>query len=386
MNPSRSRTQTSPTGTRLSLSASALFIALLADLTGCSSNANTAAGSGGAPAAAGGWANASGGAASGGAPGAGGGSASGGAASGDAGASGGTGAGSGGAASGGGPGGGTGGDARGGGGEPGGSGGRAMSNCDGSSLAPGEMNRTIDVGGVSRKFIQHVPPGYTGSEPLPLVIDFHGLGGTGSQEKGSSGFAALADREGFLILWPDGLDNGWNVGPCCTNSREVDDVGFARAMVDAVAAVACVDMKRVYATGFSNGGGMSNYVACHAADVFAAIAPSAFDLLEDDLETCKPSRPISVFSMRGTQDPAVPFEGGRGGGNRVTFLGAQPTLEKWAELAGCEGAPTTPVADTQLYTSCSESAQVGLLTIQGGGHAPGPAATAWEFLKTKALP
>jgi polyhydroxybutyrate depolymerase len=257
--------------------------------------------------------------------------------------------------------------------------------CTTRSAVPGETNQKLTIGGQERKFIVHIPKQASDGVPLPLVIDFHALGGTGSQEKGSSGFSALAESEGFIVVWPDGIDNAWNVGPCCTNSRDVDDVGFARAMVETVSATACVDPRRVHATGFSMGGGMSHYLACHAADVFASVAPSAFDLLEENVDDCKPARPISVFAMRGTADTVVPFDGGKGGSGKVTFLGAQATLEFWANNGACSGEPTVDGGIT-MYSSCAPGIAVGLDTIQGGSHAPGPASLAWDFLKEHPYP
>jgi polyhydroxybutyrate depolymerase len=249
----------------------------------------------------------------------------------------------------------------------------------------GETNQTIQVGGTSRTYILHIPAKYTGQSPVPLVLDFHPLGGTGASEKSSSGFAALSDSEGFIIAWPNGIDNAWNIGPCCTNSRTVDDLGFAKGMVSAIESSACVDPKHVYSTGFSMGGGMSHYLACNAADIFAAVTPSSFDLLVDSEEPCAPSRPISELSFRGTADTEVPYNGGQGPQGRIDFLGAVGTFMKWAMLDGCTGSPTTSGME-QLYTQCEAGVEVGLYTIQGGGHAPGPAATAWDFLKSKALP
>jgi polyhydroxybutyrate depolymerase len=266
----------------------------------------------------------------------------------------------------------------------GGSGGAPVS-CSGKKAVAGETNQTIQIGGTSRTYILHIPKNYTGNSPVPLVLDFHPLGGTGSSEKGLSGFAALSDSEGFIIAWPDGIDNAWNIGPCCTNSRSVDDLGFAKGMVTAIEASACVDPKHVYSTGFSMGGGMSHYLACNAADIFAAVTPSAFDLLVDSEEPCTPSRPISELSFRGTSDTEVPYAGGQGPQGRIDFLGAVGTFMKWAMLDGCTGTPTTSGME-QLYTQCSAGVQVGLYVIQGGGHAPGPADTAWAFLKAKALP
>jgi polyhydroxybutyrate depolymerase len=241
------------------------------------------------------------------------------------------------------------------------------------------------VGGVSRSYILHVPTSYTGAKPVPLVIDFHGLGGTGTQEQSASGYQKIADQEGFLILFPNGIDNAWNIGPCCTNSRDVDDLGFAKAMVTSTAAQACVDLKRVYATGISMGGGMSHYLACNAADVFAAVAPAAFDLLVPEEEPCSPSRPISVLAFRGTADTVVPYAGGKGSAGKITFLGAQASLQRWVGLDGCM-TPTTVDGECTYYKTCSAAVEVGLCVKQGGAHAGGDANVGWAFLNRFSRP
>jgi polyhydroxybutyrate depolymerase len=259
------------------------------------------------------------------------------------------------------------------------------STCAGATLTAGNSNRTISIGGVSRTYILHVPSAYTGTKPVPLVIDFHALGGTGSQEQSLSGYQKIADQEGFLILFPDGIDNAWNIGPCCTNSRTVDDLGFAKGMVATIVGQACIDTKRVYATGFSMGGGMSHYLACNAADVFAAVAPSSFDLLVPDEEPCAPSRPISVLTYRGTADTTVPYAGGKGPSGKITFLGAQGSFQRWVGIDGCT-APTTADGDCTYYKTCTAGVEVGLCVKQGGGHAPGDANVGWSFLNRFSLP
>jgi len=279
--------------------------------------------------------------------------------------------------------GGSGGGAAGRGGNAGSAGGG--SSCTAGALAAGNTTKTIQVGGVSRSYIMHVPASYTGTKPVPLVLDFHGLGGTGSQEQSASGYQKIADQEGFLILFPNGIDNAWNIGPCCTNSRDVDDLGFAKAMVTATTAQACIDPKHIYATGISMGGGMSHYLACNAADVFAAVAPAAFDLLVPDEEPCAPSRPISVLTFRGSADTVVPYAGGQGSSGRITFLGAQASFQRWVGLDGCT-APTTVDGECTYYKTCSASVEVGLCVKQGGGHAGGDPAVGWAFLSRFALP
>jgi polyhydroxybutyrate depolymerase len=241
-----------------------------------------------------------------------------------------------------------------------------------------------------------VPSSYSGTSAVPFIIDFHGMGDTPDRQKAMSGFLALSDSNGFLIAWPTGIDKAWNFGPCCTCSKTVDDLGFAKAIVAEVEAMACIDAKRVYANGFSIGAAMTNYVACNGADVFAAATPSASDLLGSNQTPCNPIRPISVLAFRGTADPTVSYAGG----SAVTpnscpatldLLGAVASFNKWATIDACTGTPTTtnvtnPNGTQMLYTQCAGGTEVGLYTIQGGAHAPGPADVAWNFLKTKSLP
>lgn len=201
----------------------------------------------------------------------------------------------------------------------------------------------------------------------------------------SSGYRAIADREGFIAVYPDGIDNAWDIGPCCTNS-EVDDLAFVRAMVTQIESEACIDPSRIYATGTSMGGGMSQFLACNAGDLIAAVAPAAFDLLIPEEEPCDPVRPISVIAFRGTEDTVVPYAGGKGPSGRVTFLGAQANFERWSELDGCSGTATTDENGCTVQEECGAGVQVALCVKQGGGHAHGDAEVGWKFMQRYTLP
>ncbi len=261
-----------------------------------------------------------------------------------------------------------------------------------STLKPGDTSGMLMMGSQARTYSVHVPASYTGKTAVPLVLDFHGLFGNGASEKSASGYAALSDKEGFVIVWPDGLDTAWNVGVCCTKSRTVDDVGFARDIVTTLEGQGCIDPKRVYATGFSMGGGMALYLACNAADVFASVAASSFDLMIDSEEPCHPSRPITEIAYRGTSDPLVPYDGGastppNNPSITVHFLGAVGTFQKFAQLDGCTGMPTAADSnDCRSYTQCAAGTEVTLCTVQGGGHAPGNAQVEWAMLKSHPMP
>jgi polyhydroxybutyrate depolymerase len=274
----------------------------------------------------------------------------------------------------------------------GGAGGAPPVTCPSPALQPGDSVQTVQVGGMNRSYLLHVPSIYDGSEPVPLIVDFHGMGTSGAQYLPMSPYPDETDPDGVIIALPSGLPGprgaAWNVGPCCV--ANVDDVAFARALVTRISTTACVDPKRVYAAGFATGGGMAHYLACHAADVFAAVAPSAFDLLEENVGDCQPPRPITVISFRGTADTLVPYDGGPSAvvpGMPVTFLGAQATFEKWAEIDQCTGSPSAPDSNgCSTYSNCQGGVEVVLCTEQGGGTAVGDASVAWPVLKRHPMP
>ncbi len=262
--------------------------------------------------------------------------------------------------------------------------------CPSSKLAAGDTTRTLQVGS-ARTYVLHVPTAYTGRAPVPLVLDFHGIGSTGAAERDSSPYPAALDGEGVIMAFPDGLSGpagtAWNIGPCCVTNA--DDVGFSKAVVDDVKSIACIDAARVYAVGVLTGAGMVYYLACRAADVFAAVAPAAFDLLAENADACAPVRPITEISFRGTAPSRVPYAGGASSlvpRMPVTFLGAQATFQKWAQIDGCTGAASGE--DTNgcaHYSGCSQGAEVILCTKQNGGEDPGDPAIAWPVLKRHTL-
>jgi polyhydroxybutyrate depolymerase len=244
---------------------------------------------------------------------------------------------------------------------------------------------------MSRTYILHVPSAYKGTSPVPLVVDWHPLGGSGSQEEGGSPFKSLTDAEGVVTAYPNGKSgpsgNAFNVVGCCV--ANVDDVAFARAVVADVGQAACIDTSRVYAVGVLTGGGMAYHLACQAADVFAAAAPAAFDMLAENVDACVPARAISVISFRGTADPRVPYAGGYSSlvpGMPVTFLGAMGSFQAWGQIDHCAGAASSADANgCAHYSGCQDGVEVILCTKQGGTDDPGNPAIAWPVLTRHTL-
>jgi polyhydroxybutyrate depolymerase len=243
------------------------------------------------------------------------------------------------------------------------------------------------MGGVARTFLVHAPPSYNGTTAVPVVLDFHGLSGNSNQQRNLSRWDDVADAEGFISVYPQGINNAWNAGNCCGNTGS-DDVAFVRAIIQALAADACIDTRRVFASGCSNGGGMSYRLACEAADVIAAVAPVDFDcVLGQSCGNCAPARPITVVQFRGTADQAVAYEGAGG------FVGAQQNLAIWGEINECTGAPASLQQNSacQGFSACGDSAQTVLCTVQGGTHCGSYGSfmipeVAWRVLQNEALP
>jgi polyhydroxybutyrate depolymerase len=262
--------------------------------------------------------------------------------------------------------------------------------CPSAVLPPGDSDGTVSVGGTPRNYKLHVPASYDGKTPVPLVTDWHPILFDAAFQKANSGYQQKSDEEGFIVVWPDGVDNAWNIGPCCTRSRDVDDVAFAREVVAAIERVACIDPKRVYAVGYSMGGGMSYKLGCDAADLFAAVGPAAFELLEEDELPCHPARPISVVMFNGTADPIVPYTGGASNppnGLPVTihFFGTEETFERWSALNGCTGTPATD-GICRTYEQCKGGVEVTLCLTPAGGHDTGDPDVGWERLSKHTLP
>jgi len=264
--------------------------------------------------------------------------------------------------------------------------------CPATKLAPVDQQvRTITVKGVSRKYILHVPSTYKGDTPAPLVVDYHPIGGSAAGQFSGTQYKTLTDKEGVISVYPDGLTGpmgqAWNVKGCCSTA---DDTAFARAMVAEVKTLACIDPKRVYAVGFSMGGGMTHYSACNLADIFAAGAPAAFDLTQQNEPTCKPTRPLTMVLFRGTADNVVAYAGGHSAlvtGMAIDFLGAKGSFKRWSELDQCTDSPSAEDANgCSTYSKCAGGVQVTLCTKQGGGHEQGNGSVGWPILKKYSMP
>lgn len=235
----------------------------------------------------------------------------------------------------------------------------------------------LRVGGRDRTYLVDLPPGYDGRRPLPLVLVFHGGGGSGAQARAQYGMAEMGRREGFIVVHPNGSGRGrlltWNAGTCCAYAQRqrIDEVAFVRALLDTLQAALRIDPARVYAAGMSNGGMMAHQVGCALGGRVAAIGVVAGELTVPD---CRPPRPVAVLVIHGTADENLPFEGGVGrkAVARHDARSVAHAVDTWRRLDACPAAPVVTrkgVVTHTRYAPCARGTAVELYAIEGGGHA-----------------
>ncbi len=257
------------------------------------------------------------------------------------------------------------------------------------SFAQSARGSSIPVGGLERTYRIYISGLYSPAKLMPLVILLHGGGGTGEgmEKLTLGGFNRLADREGFIVAYPDGIGKHWNdrrgLQAYRAHRENIDDVGFISALIEHLIRTLNVDPNRIYAAGISNGGQFSQRLACELSDRIAAIGVVAIQLPEHLSTSCAPKRPVSILMMPGTEDPLVPWEGGEIGFRRGRKFGrvlsVSESMRFWAKQNQCQGSPLTtyepdrdPKDGTRVrresYGSCNDGAEVLLYAVEGGGH------------------
>lgn len=263
-----------------------------------------------------------------------------------------------------------------------------------SPAAASETEQTCSLffGGQERTYILHLPPGHDRSVPVPLVIALHGGGGNGGKmvRLTQGGFDRLADKEGFAVVYPDGIGRNWNDGRSGaetgydTHLEGTDDVGFISALIDSLIKELNIDPKRVYVTGMSNGGMMTYRIGCALAGKVAAIAPVTGNIPKNLSPSCSPDRPISVLAINNVNDPLMPFEGGDvtgpfGRKKLGKVLSARDSVGFWARHNQCSFPPDLTYAldpdpgdgtriREEAYRGCRDNTEVLLYAVEGGGH------------------
>lgn len=260
----------------------------------------------------------------------------------------------------------------------------ALGSGCGAGTAPGITTVTFEFEGNERIYEQVVPASYDDSAPVPVVLNWHGLGSSGVAQVGFSDYAALAEAEGFIVIAPTGLPspdgrNSWELASDQDPDR--DDLAFANEVLDRVIETLCVDDARVYTTGMSNGGYFSSVLVCEMSDRIAAAASVAALTHADD---CDPQRTVPYIGFHGTDDEVVPYAGGGESSlapGQIVPLFELKILDEFTEFAveaGCDSEPVIAELSDDVtsfdFGNCADGVPMTFYEIKGAGHTwPGSA-------------
>lgn len=253
--------------------------------------------------------------------------------------------------------------------------------------------RRLNAGAISRSFLMYVPERL--ANPVPVMVVLHDAYGSAARMRSTTGWAfeEIADREGGVVVYPEGYDGEWNdcraEGEFKARRKGVDDVAFIRAVVarlhgDPALKARQIAADEVFVAGFSNGGQMALRIALEAPDLVAGVAAIAATLPDESDSICTPSgRPVPVFLLSGDADPVTPYGGGsiRSFGRfnrRGAVQSAVGSAQYWSRLAGYvdppfehrypDVHPADGTVATRMVWSAADKAEVNLVTIHGGGH------------------
>lgn len=246
------------------------------------------------------------------------------------------------------------------------------------------IDAILYVSNTKREYIIHLPPGYKKEGSFPLVIVFHGGGGNSRQIQRYMGMDAIADRENFIAVYPNGIGKQWNDGRDFKESIAAnDDVLFINQLLDSMQKEYSIDNKRIFATGISNGGFFSIYLSYKLSHRLLAIAPVCASIPEKIYPVFYPSRPVSVLIMNGTADPLVPYNGGAVGNSRMGDRGrctsTDSTVQRYISINKTSQTPLIEeipdrnkrdgcIATRQTYTGGKNNTKVCLVKVKNGGH------------------
>ncbi len=212
---------------------------------------------------------------------------------------------------------------------------------------------------------------------------FHGGGGEGVGVSRLTKFNQIADKENFIVVYPNGIEKHWHDGREDVQAKafreKVDDVAFVNAMIDAISKEYKIDAKRIYSTGISNGAFFSNYLGGNLSNRIAAIAPVVGGIADPFYKDFKPKEPVSVLIIQGTADPLVPYNGGTVARNRGKMIGTDEAVKLWVKSIGAkEKSASTESFDKDKSDSCTvekfvwsggkNKTEIVFYKLNGGGH------------------
>jgi polyhydroxybutyrate depolymerase len=225
--------------------------------------------------------------------------------------------------------------------------------------------------GLTREFIYYTPSNWNAAQPMPLMLVLHGLTQTGPGVMNITQFNQLAEQHGFVVVYPDGINNAWNANMNLPVSS-ANDLGFIETLAQYFQNNFGTDPLRQYLVGFSNGGFMSHKIACESSMCFAGIATISGNMSDTTAANCNPSFHPAVLHIHGTADAVVPYNGGA-----ATGISVDETMNKWKSFLSCDAVPNTvnmpntnafDLSFPQRISYLNGLNELELIKITGGGH------------------
>lgn len=243
------------------------------------------------------------------------------------------------------------------------------------AVAQQTITQNITVDGIQREFIIYIPAIYSGSESVPLILNFHGYTSNATEQMWYGDFRGIADTANFIVVHPQGtVDNAgythFNVG---LGLSTVDDIAYTEAVIDYMKLNYAINENRIYSTGMSNGGYMSYQLACQISDQIAAIASVTGSMSTVVYNNCNCSGPMPVMEIHGTEDATVPYDG-QGIAHSIPEV-----IDYWkTQNSAVQNPDSIVIPDTNtgdgstavhyIYTSDVTFANTELIKVTGGGH------------------
>lgn len=260
------------------------------------------------------------------------------------------------------------------------------------STRTGTFKHKLDlrINGFRRSYLVHIPKNYDQNKPTPLVVALHGAFDTAKEMERQTGFSEKADRENFIVLYPNGMTlfgllQHWNARYCCGKAMKdgIDDLGFVAGLIEQAQAHLNVDPKRIYMVGYSNGGMLAYLFASEKPEILAAVAILSSTIgnksTEGDMQIPEPKLPVPMIIFHGREDETIPYEGelqlGKTGEKGHDYVPVIESAIFWAKYNGC----TEPVTVDHLleggvlkqtWSGCKDGSETVLFTIEGWNHDP----------------
>lgn len=235
-----------------------------------------------------------------------------------------------------------------------------------------KVKGTLEIEDDTRKYRLFIPSSYNNNQPIPLVFNLHGITSDAGQQQLLTQMNEVAEAEGFIVCYPKGKNRAWNVN-FPFPSTKADDVQFISNLIDHLKEGYNIDLNRVYACGFSNGGYMSHKLACELSTKIVAIASVSGTFVPGEEDDCQPERTVPILQIHGTADPIVRYKG-----NAVS-MPIKDLIEFWQTKNSCAAEPIVTPIDNSVkldfsrvtrydFTASKEGVMVSLLKIKNGGH------------------